>query len=94
MRVYELMVIFHPDLDDEAINQALDKVKDWITKSGGKVDKVDNWGKRHMAYEIQKQNEGIYFLLDITVDTNFIAELERNLEILEPMMRHLIVAKK
>jgi len=94
MRVYELMVIFHPDLDDEAINQALDKVKDWITKSGGKVDKVDNWGKRHMAYEIQKQNEGIYFLLDITIDTNFIAELERNLEILEPMMRHLIVAKK
>ncbi|MBM3137284.1 MAG: 30S ribosomal protein S6 [Chloroflexi bacterium] len=93
MRNYELVVIIHPDLDDEAINGALDKVKDWITKAGGSIENVDNWGKRHMAYEIQKQNEGVYFLLNTAMPPEFIAELERNLKILEPVMRYLIVAK-
>jgi small subunit ribosomal protein S6 len=51
------------------------------------------WGKKHMAYEIQKQNEGIYYLLNVTLAPESIAELERNLTILEPVMRHMIVAK-
>lgn len=93
MRNYELVVIIHPDLDDEAINAALDKIKDWISKAGGSIEKVDNWGKRHLAYEIQKQNEGVYFLFNASLPPEFIAELERNLKILEPVMRHLIVAK-
>jgi len=90
---YELMVIIHPDLDEEAINQALDKIKDWINKAGGKIDKMDNWGKRHLAYEIQKQNEGIYYLLFVSLPPTSVAELEKNLRILEPVMRFLIVAK-
>jgi small subunit ribosomal protein S6 len=93
MRNYELVVIIHPDLDDEATNGALDRIKDWITKSGGSIESVDSWGKRHMAYEIQKQNEGIYFLLKTTMPPEFIADLERDLKILEPVMRYLIVAK-
>lgn len=93
MRNYELVVIIHPDLDDEAINAALDKIKDWITKASGTIENVDNWGKRHMSYEIQKQNEGVYFLINAVLPPEFIAELERNLRILEPVMRHMIVAK-
>jgi len=93
MRSYELVVIIHPDLDDEAINETLDRIKDWIVKSGGSIDNIDSWGKRHLAYEIQKQDEGIYYLLNISAPSNSIAELERNLRILEPVMRHLIVAK-
>lgn len=93
MRDYELIIIIHPDLDDEAINQANDRIRGWIEESGGKIDSVDNWGKRRLAYEIQKQNEGIYFLLNINMNTESIAELERNLTILEPVMRHIIVAK-
>ncbi|HUV15446.1 MAG TPA: 30S ribosomal protein S6 [Pelolinea sp.] len=93
MRDYELVVIIHPDLDDEAINAALDRIKEWIAKGGGNIEKVDNWGKRHMSYEIQKQDEGVYYLINATLPTEFIAELERNLKILEPVMRHLIVAK-
>lgn len=93
MNNYELTVIIHPDLDEEATNQALEKIKDWIAKSGGKIEKIDNWGKRHLAYEIQKQNEGVYFLHHINMPPTAIADLERNLRILEPVMRYLIVAK-
>lgn len=93
MRNYELVVIIHPDLDDEAINGALDRIKDWITKASGSIENVDSWGKRHLAYEIQKQNEGVYFLLNTVMPPEFIAELEKNLKILEPVMRYLIVAK-
>ncbi len=94
MQSYELVIIIHPDLDDEAINQTLDKIKDWIAKAGGNIDNIDNWGKRHLAYEIQKQNEGIYYLLNITVPGESIVDLERNLKILEPVMRHMTVAKQ
>ena len=93
MHQYELVIIIHPDLDDEAINQTLDKIKDWISKSSGSIEKIDNWGKKHLAYEIQKQNEGIYYLLNISAPGESISDLERNLKILEPVMRHLIVAK-
>ncbi len=93
MQNYELVVIIHPDLDEEAINQALDKVKDWVTKAGGSLVEVENWGKKHLAYEIQKQNEGVYYLLKLAMPTAAVADLERNLTILEPVMRHLIVAK-
>ena len=94
MHKYELVVIIHPDLDDEAIEHALSRIENWIKDSGGSVDKVNKWGKRRMAYEIQKQNEGIYYLLDISIPSASIAELERNIMILEPVMRHMIVAKK
>ena len=93
MRNYELVVIIHPDLDDEAINGSVEKITDWITKSGGRIEKVDNWGKRHLAYEIQKQDEGVYFLLNTAMPTESVVYLERNLKILEPVMRYLIVAK-
>lgn len=93
MNNYELMVIIHPDLDEEATNQALEKIKDWIVKSGGKIEKIDNWGKRRLAYEIQKQNEGVYFLHYVSMPASAIAELEKNLRILEPVMRFMIVVK-
>jgi small subunit ribosomal protein S6 len=94
MHQYELVVIIHPDLDDEAIEQALGRIEGWIKDSGGNIDKVDKWGKRRMAYEIQKQNEGLYYLLDVSLPAHSVAEIERNIVILEPVMRHMIVAKK
>lgn len=93
MNNYEITVIIHPDLDDEATNQALEKIKDWIVELGGKIEKIDSWGKRHLAYQIQKQNEGVYFLHHINLPTTAVVELERNLRILEPVIRYLIVAK-
>ena len=93
MHNYEIVVIIHPDLDDEAIEQSLDRIKGWITDGDGNVDKIDKWGKRRLSYQIQKQNEGIYYLLDVSMLPTSIAELERNLTILEPVMRFMIVAK-
>ena len=58
MRSYELMFIVHPEVDESAFNELIDKVKSWITDSGGQVDNVDLWGKRRLAYPIQKQIEG------------------------------------
>ena len=92
MRDYELIIIIHPDLDDEAINQAHERIRGWIEESGGKIENVDVWGKRRLAYEIQKQNEGIYYLLNLNMEPESISDLEINLGILEPVMRHLIVA--
>ena len=93
MHNYELVIIIHPDLDDEAIEQSLDRIKGWITDGDGNIDKIDKWGKRRLSYQIQKQNEGIYYLLDVSMLPTSIAELERNLTILEPVMRYMIVAK-
>ncbi|MBM3145527.1 MAG: 30S ribosomal protein S6 [Chloroflexi bacterium] len=92
MREYELVVIIHPDLDETATNDAIERIKGWITEAGGSVGKVDRWGKRKLAYPIRKQNHGQYFLLNITIAPDFVNGLERNLRFLEPVMRFLITS--
>jgi small subunit ribosomal protein S6 len=90
MRKYELVCIIQPDLDENAFNGVLDRVKGWISESGGSVDKVDVWGRRRMAYMIHKQKEGQYVLLNISLNPTATSELERNLRFQEPIMRHLL----
>jgi small subunit ribosomal protein S6 len=90
MRNYELVCIVQPDLDETAFNEAIEKVKGWISDAGGNIEKVDVWGKRKLAYLIQKQREGQYVLLDITMPAEAIKELERNIRFLEPVMRHML----
>jgi small subunit ribosomal protein S6 len=92
MREYELIFIVHPDLDETATSDVVDRVQNWINEGGGTVNKIDPWGKRKLAYPIRKQNEGQYFLLHIQITPNFVAEMERNLRFLEPVMRFLITA--
>lgn len=94
MRPYELIVIIHPGLDEAAVNQALDKIKGWITTAGGTITTTDVWGKRRLAYQIQKQRDGLYYLLNIQMNPSANADLERNLRILEPVMRFSIIAKE
>ena len=90
MREYELVFIIHPDLDEIATTEVVERVKGWITEAGGTIDKVDPWGKRKLAYPIRKQNEGQYFLFNTHMTPAFIADLERNLRFVEPVMRFLI----
>ena len=92
MRNYEVVIIVQPDLDETALTGVVDKVKGWITESGGTVAKVDMWGKRHMAYAIRKQREGQYVLFQADIPQTFSATLDRNLHFLEPVMRYLITA--
>ena len=90
MRNYELVCIIHPDLDETAFKEAVDNIKGWITEAGGSVDKEDVWGKRKLAYLIQKQREGQYVLLTISMPADATAELERKIRFLEPVMRHML----
>ncbi len=92
MREYELVFIVHPDLDDTALKDVIEKVSGWITEAGGSVSKVDLWGKRKLAYTIRKQKEGQYVLLKTQMEPTFGATLERNLRFLEPVMRFLLVS--
>lgn len=94
MRNYEVVVIFHPEMEDSALKEQVEKIKGWITDSGGSVTKVDFWGKRRMAYEIRKQREGHYVALRTQMDPSFGSILERNLRFTEPVMRFLITSAK
>jgi small subunit ribosomal protein S6 len=94
MRSYELMFIVHPDLDESEFNEVVDKVKGWITDSGGQVDNLDLWGKRRLAYPIQKQLEGQYVLMNTQLDPTFCSDLEHNLGLQEPVMRFLLTAEE
>jgi len=93
MREYEYIFIIHPDLDENAFKELVDKIKGWITGAGGQVVKVDLWGKRKLAYRIRKQTEGQYVLLDTVMSPDYSAELERNVRFLEPILRYLVTLK-
>ena len=90
MRSYEVVVIVHPDLDEKAFTEALDRVQGWITEADGKVTKVDLWGKKKLAYEIRKQTEGQYVIIYADMNPTFCSELERNLQLNESIMRFMV----
>ncbi len=92
MHKYELVCILQPDLDENAFNGVIDRVKGWVSESGGNVDKVDIWGKRRLAYQIRKQRDGQYVLLNVSLPPKATAELERNLRYLEPVIRHMLAS--
>jgi small subunit ribosomal protein S6 len=90
MRNYELVCIAHPDLDENAFKAVVEKVSGWVTESGGTVDKVDVWGRRRMAYHINKQREGQYVLLHLNMAPTATADLERNIRFQETIMRSML----
>ena len=90
MRNYEVAFIVHPDLDENAFKEVLDRVQGWIKDAGGKVLKVDLWGKKKLAYAIRKQTEGQYVILKTEMDPSTCAGLERNLQIAEPVIRYMV----
>ena len=92
MHTYEVIFIVNPDLDETALTALVEKVKGWITESGGTIDKVDLWGKRRMAYIIKKQRDGQYIFVQAQFAPTFTSVLERNLRFLEPVIRFLITA--
>ena len=84
---YELMVILNPEIDERQVAPTLDKFLKVITNDGGSVDNVDVWGKRRLAYEIQKKNEGIYAVVNFTATSEATQELDRQLKLNEQIMR-------
>ena len=84
---YELMVILDPEIDERQVGPNLDKFLKVITNDGGSIDKVDIWGRRRLAYEIQKKNEGIYAVVSFTATSEATQELDRQLKLNEQIMR-------
>ena len=91
MRQYEIMVIVSPDVDDRQVQALVEKPLDVITKSGGSIDNVETWGRRRLAYDIQKQSEGIYAVLDVTAEPDVVKELDRQYTLNEQIMRTKVI---
>ncbi|GAB2827570.1 hypothetical protein GCM10027022_18260 [Alpinimonas psychrophila] len=87
MHQYELMVILDPEIDERTVAPSLDKFLNVIRNDGGTIEKVDIWGKRRMAYEINKKNEGIYAVVNFTSNSAATVELDRQLSLSEAVMR-------
>ena len=92
MRQYELIFIVHPDLDDDALNEVIDRVSSWISDEDGEITNTELWGKRKLAYPIRKQLEGFYVVMQTKMIMTADSQLERNLIYLEPIMRYSIIA--
>jgi len=90
MRRYELMLLLRPDLEDDKLQSAVEKVTRAIVNAGGSLSKVSPWGKRRLAYPIQHLREASYFLIHFDIEPSAVREIERGLLISEEILRHLV----
>ncbi|NLJ74182.1 MAG: 30S ribosomal protein S6 [Firmicutes bacterium] len=93
MRAYELMVIYVPQLDEEGLAAQIDRTTTLITNNGGEIEKVDQWGKRRFAYEINDNTEGFYVVIDFKAESGTTSEVERILKITDEVVRYLLVRR-
>ena len=91
MNKYEITVIVKPNLEEEALNAEFAHVEELIERFGGTVEKVDDWGKRRLAYEIQKLNEGFYRFFTVLAEAGLPAEIEARIRLRENVLRYLII---
>ena len=87
MRQYEIMIILDPEIEERTVAPSLDKYLSVVKSDGGTVDKVDIWGRRRLAYDIQKKSEGIYAVVDFTAEPATAKELDRQLGLNEAVLR-------
>ena len=91
MNKYELALVINAKIEDDARADAIEKIKALIEKFGGAITNVDEWGKKRLAYEIQKMREGYYYFIQFDASAECPAEIERRVRIMEPVMRYLCV---
>lgn len=94
MRLYELMIILDPEIEERTVAPSLDKYLKVVTTEGGSVDKVDIWGRRRLAYDIQKKSEGIYAVIDFTATPATAKELDRQLGLNEVVLRTKVLRRE
>jgi small subunit ribosomal protein S6 len=91
MRRYEMMIILDPSLEERTVQPSLDQFLKVVTTAGGTIDKVDVWGRRRLAYDIDKKSEGIYTVVDLVAEPDTVKELDRQLNLNEAVMRTKIL---
>ncbi len=94
MNKYELAVVVNAKIEDDARAAVIEKVQGYITRFGGTITNVDEWGKRRLAYEIQKMREGYYYFITFEADTTAPAEIESRLRITDNVIRFLCVRQE
>ena len=87
MRPYEVMVIFDPETDERSVQPTLEQYLTVITKGGGTVENLDIWGRRRLAYEIQKNDEAIYAVIELSAEPDTVKEFDRQLRLNESVLR-------
>ena len=90
-REYETIFIVHPETQSETMDQIADRITDVIVRLNGKLLKAENWGKRRLAYPVKKQQSGYYIYVRYLGYSDMVHEVERNLRMLEPVIKHLSV---
>ncbi len=93
-RKYELMAIFAPELEEDAVEKEIEKLKQDISSRNGEVEKVDNWGKRKLAYEIKKKKEGTYVVLNFSLPSSEVNNFKSNLKLNENILRFMIIKEE
>ncbi len=91
MKEYESIFVLDPDVDDAQVDVELEKIREYITGGQGEITEIQKWGRRKLAYEINKKREGIYTLIRFKSDAELPAELDRRYRLNEKMIRHLTV---
>ena len=94
MKAYELLFFVNPSIDDEARAGVMKRIDSTIVENGGTIDSVEDWGKRKLAYAIDKLTEGDYTLINFHIDPACIAELDRVLGIMDGVVRAMIVRRE
>jgi small subunit ribosomal protein S6 len=87
MRHYEIMIILDPNIEERTVQPSLEPFLKVVTDGGGKVEKTDIWGKRRLAYPIDKKPEGYYAVVDLTAEPSVVLELDRQLNLNEAILR-------
>ena len=93
MSKYELAVIVSAKLEEEERAAEIEKVSNLVTRFGGTITDVEEWGKKKLAYEIQKMHEGFYYFIQFEADAQCPAEVERHVRIMDNVLRYLVVRK-
>ena len=92
MNKYETMYIISPTLDEEQVKALVEKFNNLISEHG-EIEKVEEWGRKKLAYEVQDQKEGYYVLMNFSANSDFPAELERNFKITEGILKYMVIKK-
>lgn len=94
MNKYELAVIVKPTLEEESLKAEFESIQEIVTKFGGTIEKVDDWGKRRLAYEIKKFNDGFYSFITFSSKSETPIEIERRMRIKENVLRYLVIRQE
>lgn len=93
MNKYELALVVSAKIEDDARTATVEKAKEYITRAGGVVSEVEEWGKKKLAYEVQKMSEGFYYFIQFEAESNVPATVEQDVRIMDNVLRFLCVRK-